>query len=307
MSDLPPGFTRRRFLALAGAGAGAAVLAACGGGDDGEGDGGSGADDTGDTPAAAKLAFVQFSAGPLHPAGQPMRVPFGVADSEGLLTVAKSPSEIEVQVHGPDGDPVGDPLTIARRGEGLPRSYYTLETTLPEAGVYTMRGQLGGGPATEMAFQVHTPDEVTVIRPGDPVPAIDTPTVDDARGVTPICTHDPICPLHEVTVGQALLEARPLALLVATPAFCKVAICGPVLDVLLEKVGDHPDVRFLHAEPYADPFNDPQLTRLTPALTGLRLLSEPVLVLAGADGTVVTRVDSIYDGDELDELLGRLS
>lgn len=305
MPSLPSEFSRRRFLALAGAGAGAAVLAACGGGDDGDDEPGS--DGSGGPSASAKLVFVQFSGGALHPAGQPMRAPFGVADSEGLLTVKRSPAEIEVQVHGPDGDAVGDPLTIERRGVGLPRAYYTLETTLSEAGVYTMRGQLGDGPETEMAFQVHTPPEVTVIKPGDEVPAIDTPTTDDARGVAPICTRDPICPLHDVTLSQALLEGRPLALLVATPAFCKVAICGPVLDVLLDKVADHPDVRFLHAEPYADPFNDPQLTKLTPALMDLRLLSEPVLVLAGSDGVVVSRIDSIYDGDELDERLSALS
>ena len=37
----------------------------------------------------------------------------------------------------------------------------------------------------------------------------------------------------EPTLAQALTEKRPLALLVATPAFCQISICGPVLDVLL--------------------------------------------------------------------------
>jgi hypothetical protein len=303
MAGPPPGLSRRRFLTLAGAGAGAIALGACGGGDDGED-----ADGTSTTTAAAsKLQFVQFSGGPLHPAGSPLRVPFGVADSEGLLTVEKSPGEIEVTILSPDGAEVGEPITVARRGKGLPRSYYALETTLDEAGVYTMRGVPGDGPAAEMAFQVHPPAEVTLIKPGDALPSIDTPTVDDARGVNPMCTHDPVCPLHDLTVTQALTEDRPLALLVATPAFCKVAICGPVLDVFLEKVDAHPDVRFLHAEPFADPFNDPQLTKLTPALMELRLISEPVLVLVGSDGTVVQRIDSIYDGDELDERLAGLS
>ena len=305
MPGLPPALSRRRFLALAGAGAGALALAACGGGDDEGADPED--DDTTTTAAASKLQFVQFSGGPLHPAGSPLRVPFGVADSEGLLTVAKSPAEIEVTILSPEGDAVGDPITVQRRGKGLPRSYYALETTLADAGVYTMRGVPGDGPAAEMAFQVHPPEQVTLIKPGDRLPAIDTPTPDDARGVTPICTHDPVCPLHDVTVTQALAEDRPLALLVATPAFCKVAICGPVLDVFLEKVDAHPDVRFLHAEPYADPFNDPQLIKLAPVLTGLRLISEPVLVLTGTDGVVTTRLDSIYDGDELDALLGKLS
>jgi hypothetical protein len=64
-------------------------------------------------------------------------------------------------------------------------------------------------------------------------------------------------------------------------------------------------VQLLHAEVYADPAKD--LTTYAPAVAPLGLHFEPCLVLVGADGTVVDRVDTIYDSVELGERLSRLA
>src|SRR3546814_856498 len=141
-------------------------------------------------------------------------------------------------------------------------------------------------------------------RPPPPTPPVATPTPTGARGVNPICTAEPACPLHDVSLADALVEGRPIALLVATPAFCQIAICGPVLDVLLEATGGHPDVRFLHAEVYANPGEG--LEEYAPIVSELGLHFEPCLLLIGADGTLVERLDTIYDRSELDERLTAL-
>ena len=60
------------------------------------------------------------------------------------------------------------------------------------------------GEQLEMAIQVDAAGDVEVIRPGDVMPPIETPTTDDARGVDPICTNSPACSLHDVTVAEAL-------------------------------------------------------------------------------------------------------
>ena len=146
--------------------------------------------------------------------------------------------------------------------------------------------------------------DVAVVQPGGPMPVVDTPTTADPRGVTPICTAEPPCPLHDTTLSAVLGEGRPVALLIATPAFCQIAICGPVLDILLEAAPAHPDVRFLHAEVYADPATD--LTTYAPVVGELGLHFEPCLVLVGSDGVVAERLDTIYDRSELDERLGAL-
>jgi hypothetical protein len=287
-----PLFTRRQLLLGGSAAAGAVLLAGCGG------DGGSGAGGTTSTtaPLASGLALAQFFGGPMFVAGTEVRLPFGVADQDGLLSTDATPSQLTVQVLDPDGANLGDPIEVERHAEGLPRGYFPLRLTIDEPGIYTARTEIDGA-GTEMSFQIDAAEDVKVIRPGTPMPAVETPTTTDARGVTPICTNEPACPLHDVSLTEALAEGAPVALLVATPAFCQIAICGPVLDVLLDVRADHPGVRFLHAEVYAEPAKD--LQTYAPIIAPLGLHFEPCLVLVGADGVVVDRIDTIYDRTEL--------
>ncbi|MEQ1786031.1 MAG: hypothetical protein ABL966_03175 [Acidimicrobiales bacterium] len=288
--------SRRQVLLGGSAFAGAVLLGACGS-DDESGEAPS------TTGASSELSLVQFFSGPMLTAGTEVRAPFGLADAEGLLLPDATPESLTVTLLGPEGDVI-DELVVARYGKGLPRGYYPLRFTVEAPGIYTGRTEVDGA-ALEMAIQVDDAGDIPVIQAGAPLPAIATPTVDDARGVDPICTSDPECPLHDVTVAQALDEGRPLALLVATPAFCQVAICGPVLDVLLAVVDDHPDVGFLHAEVFVEPAKG--LDAQTAAVTDLGLTFEPCLVLVGRDGRVVERLDTIYDEVELDEALTRLA
>lgn len=293
-----PAITRRRFLAVSGAGAGAVLLGACGGSDD------TAAPTT--TAALGELALAQFFGGPVFVPGQEARAPFGVADRDGLLPIDRTPASLAITLLGPDGNEIGAPIDVVRRSTGLPRAYFPLRFTVDEPGFYTARTELDGV-AAEMAMKVDVAEDVVVIQPGATLPALATPTTADAQGVDPICTADPICPLHEVTLAEALSEGRPIALLVSTPAFCKVAICGPVLDVLLGQVEAHPDVRFIHAEVYAHPGSDPELQDYTEIVSALGFHFEPSLVLARGDGKVTERLDDIYDETELVEALGRLA
>ena len=55
------------------------------------------------------------------------------------------------------------------------------------------------------AFQLLDPAEVAIPSAGGQLRPFDTPTVDDPRGVDPICSRlEGVCPLHEVTLTQAL-------------------------------------------------------------------------------------------------------
>jgi hypothetical protein len=316
MADLPVGLSRRQFLTAAGA---TLALAACGGGDD-KADStttsttgcavpaDTSVADPGDGPVTdtSNLVLANFFGGPLFVPGQPLRAPFGIADAEGLLTVDQTPPVVRVSIYSSDGKEVGRPLAIARHSSGLERAYFPLVTTVPEPGIYTVRSQLGPGDASEMHIQVNTPDQIAVVQPGEAFPSLETPTASDARGVNPICTASPACPLHDVTAAQVLTEGKPLALLVATPAFCQVTICGPVLDVLLEARSCRPDVHFLHLEVYADPRSG-NLDQYAPAVVELGLQLEPCLFLVGSDGKVARRLDAIYDADELRSVLAELS
>ncbi len=296
----PTPMSRRRFLAAGGAGAGALLLGACGGGRESAN---GGACDAPATPG--DLSLIQFFGGPVLVAGRPSRAPFGVADADGLLPLSATPARLSVVILDAACTPVGSPLTVERHAAGLPKAYFPLRFSVPEPGVYTARAEFDRG-VGEMAMQVDAAGAVKVIQPGAPLPGLATPTERNAEGVDPICTSDPRCPLHAVSVAEALGAGAPIALLVSTPAFCQVTICGPVLDVLLSQVAAHPGVQFIHAEVYAHPGSDPDLADYAPTVDALGLHFEPSLVLAGSNGQVSERLDNIFDETELAAALAQL-
>jgi hypothetical protein len=106
-----------------------------------------------------------------------------------------------------------------------------------------------------------------------------------------------------VSLDAALTQGKPVAFIVATPKYCQVAICGPVLDVLLAQQAAHPDVTMIHAEVWTDDTT----TTAAPAVTALDLTYEPVIFLIGADGTIRQRIDTIFDSSELDAALQSLT
>lgn len=304
--------SRRQFLAGAAA---LSLLAACGDDDDtaspgdGPGDGGAGDGGSGGEGDEPTLSIVRFY-GPYFVAGAANRVPFGLADLDGLLPEDASPRELSVTVTAPDGSVVADGVTAPIRTDGLPRPYYSFEFTPEEPGFYDYTIATDEGDVVSQ-LQVVAADDPTLgsfVGPGDPMPPILTPTVADARGVTPICTQEPPCDLHEVTVADAL-GAGPMVLLVATPAFCQTAVCGPELEVMIDQMPEFPGVRFIHAEVYDDPADnstpiDPE--DFAPVVGELGLPFEPVLYTVGADGVVRERLDYIFDGEEISAAVRRL-
>lgn len=294
---VPAALSRRGFLAGAVA---AGFLAACGGDDD---DSSAGSTTTG-AGVVGGLSAVRFY-GPYYRAGRSARVPFGLSDDEGLLPVDLAPSELAVTVRAPDGTEAASGLTAPLYEGGLPRPYYAFEFEPSAAGFYDIFIDTGEqGEVVTQVQVVEADDEVAaaMVGPGDPLPQLQTPTVDDARGVTPICTREPACDLHARTAADVLAAGEPLALLVATPAFCQTLICGPVLDVLLGVLPDVPGVTAVHAEVFSDPESNsvpPTPEDYAPVIDELGLAFEPVLYTVGADGVVRERLDYIFGEDEI--------
>ena len=226
------------------------------------------------------LSLVQFFGGlPMLVAGGPVRAPFGVADTEDLLPIDATPGSLTVTLTGPNGEAVGEPIEVDRHAEGLPRG-------LLPAAVHGRRSRHLHRPHRDRRrgrwrwrSRSTPPRTWRSSRSARRCPRSSRPPPTDAQGVDPICTDDPVCPLHDVTVAEALDAGRPIALLVATPAFCQITICGPVLDVLLAVADDYPDVQLVHAEVYAHPQEDLEVKAAV--VDELGLTFEPCLVLVG--------------------------
>jgi len=293
---------RRTLLALGGA----ALLAACGGSGGSSGAPGSqqGAPAPSGAPGAGGAGgFVLVQRYPntaLTPGS--VRLPVSIATPDGGL-LQDGPAELTGRIlDGPDaGAAVLDDVRAARHATpgGIP--YWPVTAELTGAGIYYLAVDGAAGEPTP--FQLFDPAEVAIPTPGSALPAFDTPTVDDARGVTPICTRSPApCPFHDVTLAQALETGLPVVYLVGTPAHCSTGTCAPGLDALVELADTYAGrATFVHAEIYADD----AATEVAPAVTDLGLDYEPVVYVAGADGVVRERLDIVWDAADLDAALSR--
>lgn len=296
----PHGLSRRRFLIGA---ASLAAAAACGS------DGGSSATATSTPKAKGELALGQFfdPNGLAHTDGE-QRLPVGLFTAGRLATFDEAPSELEIQLlsqaPGASGDPIE--VRVPRHGQGMPRPYYPLRASFDRTGPWEARTVVEGQELT-MSFNVSEPAAVEVVRVGQPMPSVETPTVDDARGVVDICTREPDCPFHQVSLAGAMDANSPTVLMVSTPALCQTAVCGPVLDVLIDQVEGSEGFQTVHAEVFVDPTVDDQDRQPTEIMSALGLVYEPALFFVGADGVVRERLDNIFDAAEIAAALEQLT
>ena len=274
------GLDRRTFLLGV---ASAGVAAACGGGSS---DGGS--SDT------AGYSVVQRFPSDVFVPGE-VRLPFSLADAAEFIT--DGPDELTAQIVDLDGRPVGDRITAVRR-DITPAPYYAFRTTIDTPGVYGI--EIDGGPEEGANFQVMEREQVTIPRPGDTLEGFDTPTRADPAGVDPICTREPVCPFHTITLTEALSSGKAVAYFVGTPAFCQTGSCTPALETLVGVESEYTDdFAFVHAEVWSDL----TATTVAPAVDALGIDFEPALFITDADGVVVERLDGLWDATELRERL----
>jgi hypothetical protein len=291
----PLHLTRRSFVIGAGA-AGALLATGCGS------SGTSTAASSTSNPDTLNLA-LRFDPNSYALAGIPQRLVVSVLNNKGEPP-ADLPGTIDFQLTR-DGKPVGDPLPTAMHDDGVPVAYYPVRTTIAETGTFAMTATIAGS-TVSAPMKVSDAATSALVEPGQLLPSVDTPTVVDARGVDPICTRLPEpCPFHDVDLATAITAGTPTVLLVSTPQFCQIGVCGPVLNLLMETRDRYPGLTYVHAEVYVGP--DGPNGPTTPTVDAMGLLFEPSIFFVGADGTVSERLDIVFDRTEIGSGLDRIA
>ncbi len=305
-SDGP--FVTRRSVLLAGAGlAGTTLLAACGSGKKSDGIPTMSLEPNDTANQASQLQAIFDFQNPYLITGSPQRLTFGVLGPDGSYS-ATVPDTLSFQITK-DGTATTPVSTVSSHTDGVPIGYFPLIATFDAPGNYQVVTTIDGKPSTQ-AFSVFDPSATKLIPIGAKMVPVETPTVADARGVDPICTQPSgTCPFHTQTLTQALAAAKPTVLLVSTPEFCQIGVCGPVLDLVVTAAGQRPEMQFVHAEVYTDAqaVKDVQAATLTPVVDAYGLTYEPSLYVADAAGTIVDRLDYIFDATDLDASLSKAS
>jgi len=285
----PRYLSRRTFLSLLGGGcAASALLAACG--------------KRSETTSELRTASKWFSDQTIVSNLGPQRTVWSFSDEQGNLG-GLSPETIEVEISDASLRTVHQ-TTASRHSDGVAMPYYPVIVPFQNSEVHEFRFDLGARGMYVGYAVPGTKSASSIVWPGDQFPMVPTPTQSNAGGVTPICTRQPSCPFHEVSLDTSLASPNATVVIVSTPAFCGTKwMCGPVLENLVSEVGkNHPGCDVIHVEVYSNPKPD-DLGPIAPAVRAMGVGYEPFIFLIDEAGIVLRRLDHIWDKAELRELL----
>ena len=235
-----------------------------------------------------------------------VRLPISLANTQGLLTTESGvdlPSTLTAKLVNADTQEiVAESLSANRHDTGLTIPYWPFRVDIDKPGIYTLI--VDGGPEEGAAIQVLNAIEVLIPLVGSQLPGFDTPTLDDHRGVEPVCTRTPEpCEFHNITLNEALALKKPIAYLVGTPAHCQTGTCAPALEALIsvkKSIGNA--MTFLHAEIYTDD----KATTVAPSVVALKMEYEPAIYITDASGKIIERFDAVFDADEINAAIATL-
>ncbi|MFL6190135.1 MAG: TlpA family protein disulfide reductase [Actinomycetes bacterium] len=308
------GISRRELLRLAAAGGGAlglaALLGAC---DSNKGGGGS-------APAAAppgSLQALQANAVQLSLLGAQSQLQvgrslftFGLSTPDNRLVAGGSPAvwaatDDTSKALGPFPTRWFELTAYKTTKDRSPRSeltgFYGAEVELPKAANWMVAATLeldGSRAVGRGAVPVVDNAPAAVDSKARPVR---TPVATTVAGRRKICTRDPVpCPLHSVSLDDALRAGRPTVVSFATPLLCTSRMCGPVVDeqmVAADKLGGK--ASFIHVEIY------PSRNTAKPARTFLQygFTTEPWLLVVDRDGVIRARHEGPVTAGQIEDAL----
>src|ERR1043165_2747315 len=173
--------SRRQLLAGAGA---LFVVASCGDSNGGSKANGSDGTTGGTEPDPGTKGFTiaqRYPSNTFVPGK--IRLPISIADKGSLL--ATGPAVLNGAVLDGSNKQIAT-VSAPIRSKDMVIPYWAIDVDIAAPGTYTLR--LQGDDGFGAAFNVSTPDQVTVPYIGSKLPPFDTPTVDNHRGVEPYCT-----------------------------------------------------------------------------------------------------------------------
>jgi hypothetical protein len=297
--------SRRDLLRSAALTAGAlgasGLLAACGGGSGGGGGGSAGQSQQG---AAGSLKALVAGAPQLSllnaqselPVGR-SRFSFGLSNADNQLVQGGTPQvwfakDQTSKALGPFPARWLEMAAYAKSGDRSPRSeltgYYVAEVEVREPGSWLGVALIDVNGQRQAAQGAIPVSPRVVAQVGTRARSGSTPVATSPSAIAKICTREPPCPLHGVSLDKALRSGKPTVLSFATPLLCSSRMCGPVVDeqmAAFDKIGGS-RANFIHVEIY--PQRD--VNKPAPLFTAWGFRSEPWLVVIDRGGVIRARL-----------------
>ncbi len=237
------------------------------------------------------------------------------------VDIALGSSRLLVAVAKGDGGRLGSPLDaialevapvdqpeLRQRADGVfvwiiedSFGLYRADFDFDRSGIWTVTVVPGSGELLEPTFFAVGEDTIAP-GVGDLAPTVKTPTAQSTPLAEITTDPNPDPRFYEISLDEAVRSGTTTVAVFSTPAFCRTATCGPLLDQAKELAPGYPEVNFVHVEIYAG-FNEPDFVpdgdHLAPPVIGWSLPTEPWVFVIDETGVVTHRFEGILDAVEL--------
>ena len=242
------------------------------------------------------------------------RIAFALTSQTGLV---KAPSATVQSFYEPQGESLDDPvqtaLALFHPFPLVERGLYVTKLNFERPGGWTIRATVLGddGLPKKATLSFDVPDETHAPSVGDPaIPSL-SKTVRDVERLSQLTTgsmqdED----LYQVSIADAMESGLPTVIVMASPAFCTNAVCGPQVEVLRDLKNEFPDeANFIHVDYYDNPDEiqgDLGRAVLSPVAREWNIPSTEWSFVIDRDGTVAGRFEGFTPLEELRQALKRV-
>ncbi len=188
------------------------------------------------------------------------RFAFALTSRTGLID-APTASVQSFYEPGPEAEELGEPvqtaLAVFRPFPLVERGLYSTHLDFDRTGQWAIRAAVLGedGIPKKASLFFEVPDRTRAAAVGDVAPQSENRTADDVERLSQLTTgslQDP--DLYRLTIADAVDSGLPTVIVMASPAFCTNAVCGPQVEVLQELKDEFEgQANFIHVDYYDNP------------------------------------------------------
>ena len=242
------------------------------------------------------------------------RVAFVLQSQQSLV---RAPSATVVSRFFAEGDSEGQvgqtALAVFRPWPYGTRGTYTTQLTFDAPGKWridiTTLEESGPGRSAQLSFEVAETTEAPDVGSAAVLSVNKTlSSVDEIGQLTTGSLQD--ADLYQITIADAVNTGLPTVVVMASPAFCTNAVCGPQVETLQElKEKYRGQANFIHVDFYDNPDEiqgDLDLARLSPTVLEWRLPSTEWSFVIDRNRNIAARFESFATFEELEQALQRV-
>ena len=212
------------------------------------------------------------------------------------------------------GDPAQTALALFRPFPLVERGLYATNLSFDRPGRWALEATVLGsdGQPKRARLYFDVPERSVAPAPGSAAPPSASKTAADVDSLSQLTTgSEPDADLYRVSIADAVESGQPAVVVMASPAFCISAVCGPQVEVLSALKDEFAGrAHFIHVDFYDNPDEiqgDLSRAVVSPTVREWRLPSPEWTFVIDGRGAIAARFEGFATLEELRQaLLGAL-